>query len=605
MILQSAFIVCLFICTFLFLYLIILRKPMLTRILFILTAVCILLCSCQTDKSTKESSLDQVVVRLEKEPQRLNPMLYLLPEANTVMEHMYLSLCDYDPISGEWVPVLAIEMPQIRTTVNDEGSTEKVMEIEILPEAIWGDGSPVTAHDVVFTMKLTKLSGINAPAWKQLTQELKSIDIDESNPKKFTVTTIGDYFLTVDGFLSAEIFPSHIYDQEGRLGKYTYEDLRNMDDEVIVADSTLSDVAREFSSAKYSREPIIDGAGPYRLKQWEPGQFIVLERKENWWGGQYPNRPLLAANPDRIIYQIIADATVAITQLKNGEIDVISLAKIPSQSYLDLQQDLSITEQYSFHTPQLPRIYYLLLNNQDPRLADINVRKALAHSMDVDRIINQQEKGLGQKIAGPLGPSQSGYINSIPSPEYDIDLARKLLVEGGWKDIDGDGIVEKDGQELNLRFFITGSPLSTVISTLLKESALEAGINIELITKSGAAYRQENIIPGDYEITAQALTGEGRTDLYPSFHSEQIGVGGSNLAGYSDVEVDELIETIQYTDDEEERTKAYHAVQREIAEDQAVIFLYAPLEKFVVSKKFQPVISSKRPGFFVNAFKPS
>lgn len=578
---------------------------MLTRFLFILSAVCICLCGCQSEKSTEQSSLDQVVVRLLKEPQRLNPILYTLPESNTVMEHMYLSLCDYDPISGEWVAVLATEIPKIKTTVNEEGNTEKVMEVEILPEAIWSDGSPVTAHDIAFTMKLTKLPGINAPNWKQLTQELKSIEIDQSNPKKFTVTTIGDYFLTVDGFLSAEIIPRHIYDQEDRLGNYTYEDLRNMDDEAFDGDSVLSDVAREFSSAKYSREPIIDGAGPYSLKKWEPGQFIVLERKANWWGDQYPNRPLLAANPDRIIYQIITDPTVAITQLKNGEIDVMSLARVPSQSYLDLQQDSSIAAQYSFHTPQLPRIYMLLLNNQDPRLADINVRRALAHSMDVDRIINQQEKGLGQKIAGPLGPGQSGYINSIPSPEYDLDLARELLVNGGWKDIDGDGIVEKDGEELNLRFFITGSSLSTVISTLLKESALEVGINIELITKSGAASRQENIIPGDFEISAQALTGEGRTDLYPRFHSDQIGAAGYNWAGYSDAEVDKLLETIQYTDDEDERTKAYHAVQKEIAEDQVVIFLYAPLEKLVISKEFQPVISSKRPGFFVNAFRPS
>ena len=579
--------------------------PMLTRCLLALSAVFIVLSACQTEKATDHTSLDQVVVRLQKEPQRLNPLLYLLPEASMVMEHMYLSLCDYDPISGEWVPVLATEMPVIRTEVNVDGDTEKVIEIEILPEAIWVDGSPVTAHDFVFTMKLTRLTGINAPAWKQLTQELKSIDIDESNPKKFTVTTIGDYFLTVDGLLTAEIVPSYIYDQEGKLADYTYKQLYNMDDDAMDADSTLTDVAREFSSAKYSRESIIEGAGPYMLKQWEPGQFIVLERKENWWGDQFPDRTLLAANPDRIIYQIISDATVAITQLKSGEIDVISLARVPSQSYLDLQQDSSIAAQYSFHTPQLPRIYYLLLNNQDPRLADLNVRKALAHSMDVDRIINQQEKGLGYKIAGPLGPGQLGYINSIASPDYDVDLARELLVDGGWKDIDGDGIVEKDGQELNLRFFITGSPLSTVISTLLKESALEAGINVELITKPGAASRQENVIPGDFEITAQVITGEGRTDLYQYFHSDQIGVGGRNWAGYSDEAVDELLETIQYTDDEEERTTAYHALQREIAEDQAVIFLYAPLEKLVVSKKFQPVISSKRPGFFVNAFKPS
>ena len=114
---------------------------------------------------------------------------------------------------------------------------------------------------------------------------------------------------------------------------------------------------------------------------------------------------------------------MALTQLKSGDIDVVSLARVPSQTYLDLQQDSTISAEFSFHTPQLPQIYYLLLNNQDPRLADINVRKALAHSMDIDRIITQEEKGLGEKIAGPIAPGQTGYLNSIPSPAYDLDLS--------------------------------------------------------------------------------------------------------------------------------------------------------------------------------------
>ena len=581
---------------------------MLTKNLFILAVVCVLLCACQSDKYIDQSSLDQVVVRLQKEPQRLSPMLYTLPEAGIVMEHMYLSLCDFDPVSGDWVPVLASEMPEIKASKNEDGETEKTLEIEILPEAVWSDGSPITAHDITFTMKLTRLAGNTSPrwaVWKQMTDDLISIEVEESNPKEFILTTQGDYFGTTDQILTAEILPNHIYDSNGLLDDYSYEDLKSMTEEDMDGDSVLTRMVQEYNSAKYARQPIIEGAGPYGLKQWEPGQFIVLERKLNWWGGAYPNRTLLAANPERIIYQFIEDPTVALTQLKSGDIDVVSLARVPSQTYLDLQQDSTISAEFSFHTPQLPRIYYLLLNNQDPRLADINVRKALAHSMDIDRIITQEEKGLGEKIAGPIAPGQTGYLNSIPSPAYDLDLAKSMLRDGGWKDLDGDGILEKDGQELNLRFFITGSSLSTVISTLLKESALKAGINIELITKPSRASRQENIVPGNFEISAQVITGEGKTDLHPRFHSDQTGAKGYNWAGYSDPEVDELLETIRYTNDEEERIQAYHTVQQEIAEDQPVIFLYSPLEKLVVSKDFEPVISSKRPGFFVNAFKPS
>ncbi len=578
---------------------------MLTKNLFILGAVCLLLCACQSDKNIDQSSLDQVVVGLEKEPQRLNPLLYQFPEANIIMEHMYLSLCDFDPISGEWVPVLATEIPVTQTSKNDAGETEKTMKVEILPEAVWKDGSPVTGHDYEFTMKLTKLAGINSPGWTGLTQELSSVSIEEGDPKGFVITTKGEYFLTSDGLLSAEILPKHIYDREGLLDSYSYEDLGSMSIAAMEKDSVLVRIAKEFSSAKFARETIIDGAGPYALRQWEPGQYIVLERKNNWWGGVYPDRSLLLANPERIVYQFISDPTVAITQLKSGQLDVISLAKSPGQVYLDLQEDETVSTAYNFLNPQLPRIYFLLLNNQDARLSDVNVRRALAHSMDIDRLINQQEKGFGQRIVGPLSPIQPGYLNTITAPEYNIDLAKNILSDGGWIDQDGDGILEKDGQELNLRFFITGSPLSTTISTLLKENALEAGINIELITKPGRTSRQENIIPGDFELTAQSITPEGRADLFLRFHSDAIGVNGQNWGGYVDSEVDELIETIRYTDDEDVRLKAYHEVQREIAEDQPVIFLYAPIEKLVISKKFKPVVSSKRPGFFVNAFKPS
>ena len=156
---------------------------MLTKNLFILAVVCVLLCACQSDKYIDkyidQSSLDQVVVRLQKEPQRLSPMLYTLPEAGIVMEHMYLSLCDFDPVSGDWVPVLASEMPEIKASKNEDGETEKTLEIEILPEAIWSDGSPITAHDIAFTMKLTRLAGNSSPrwaAWKQMTDNLNSIE---------------------------------------------------------------------------------------------------------------------------------------------------------------------------------------------------------------------------------------------------------------------------------------------------------------------------------------------------------------------------------------------------------------------------------------------
>jgi len=278
------------------------------------------------------------------------------------------------------------------------------------------------------------------------------------------------------------------------------------------------------------------------------------------------------------------------------------MASSPSQVFLDLKKDSVIAADFNFYNPQLPRIYYILMNNQSESLSDVNVRKALAHCMDVDRLIDQQEKGLGDRLSGPFSPMQPGYLSTLLPVEYDITKANTLLSESGWVDNDGDGIRERNGQDLNLRFFITGSPLSTAISTLLQEAAAKAGIKVELITKSSRASRQENLIPGDFELTAQAITSEGKTDPYLRFHTSAMGAKGLNWGGYSNVTVDKLLETIRFTQDEQERLDAYGEFQQQIYDDQPMIFLYAPVEKFIVSSKYDPVISSKRPGFFVNAF---
>ncbi len=575
---------------------------MLVRNILLVYTALLFVVSCSSDQLTSTESLDQIIVHLEKEPQRLNPILQTISEERIVTEHMFLSLCDYDPISGEWVPVLTTEMPKSIKSKNERGGSITTVEVEIVPEAVWADGSPVTAHDFEMTMKMALLPRVNSPSWKAVIGDLAEIRISTEDPKVFSIVVTENHFKIIDALLTAEILPKHIYDSYSVLDQYTYQEIKSIATENLDSESSLIDLAKEFGSAKFSRDPIIEGVGAYRLKQWQTGQFIVLERQENWWGDKYPSRTLLAANAKRIIYQIISDPTVALTQLRSNQIDVMSLASLSSQVFLDLKQDSEMTSDYRFYNPQLPRIYYVLMNNQGEHLSDVNVRKALAHCMDVDRLIDQQEKGLGDRLSGPFSPLQPGYLSTLKPIQHDINQAKSLLSKSGWEDEDGDGIRERDGKKLNLRFFITGSALSTAISTLLKEEALKAGFNIELITKSSRASRQENLIPGDFELSAQAITSEGKTDPYLRFHTSAMGANGLNWGGYSNAKVDELLETIRFTEEDGERMKAYREFQQQIYEDQPMIFLYAPVEKFVVSSKYDPVISSKRPGFFVNAF---
>lgn len=566
------------------------------------------LVSCQSDNKDGNSK-EQIVVHLQQEPQRISPILETSGYERMVSEHIFLSLCDYDPVSLEMVPVLTTDVPEGVSSIGDDGTTITSYSIEILEDAVWDNGTPITGEDVVFTLKILSLPYVDSPLWKRMLESVVDIQVDKTNPKKFVVILSGDYFLQKEGILTAEIYPSHIYDGDNILKDQSFIELKGKDWEDEKEDfSIYKKFADVFSSPKMTKESGIQGAGPYKIESWETGQYIVLNKKNNWWGDQYPERTLLRAFPKKIVYQMIKDATVALTQMKGGNIDLMSLTSLPVQVYTDLQNTNKDIEKYQFETPSLFRLYYILLNNQDKRLSDKKVRKALAHLLDVDKIIDIQEGGMGTRINSPIHPKRPEYNSEIALVAYDIDEAINLLEEAQWMDRDNDGIREKitNGveEELNLRFFITGSKLSTTISTVLKENALKAGINIEILTKSSKVTRSEHVSTGDFEMTAQVITGESKPDPFGSWHSSASGTSGSNMSGFSNDRADQLMETIRTTKDEDERSQAYREFQEIIAEEQPVLFLYAPVERIVVSKDFDPLISSKRPGFFVNSFKP-
>lgn len=581
------------------------------KFLSILILSLIFFIQCTEDKKGDVKHIDRIVVHLQDEPQRLSPILETTSYERMVSEHVFLSLCDFDPVSLDLVPVLAKEVPVGHRTVDKEGRVITTYSIELLDDAVWSDGSAMTGEDFAFTMKLVSLPYVTSPGWKNLLQSLVDIKIDENNPKKFEVQLEGDYFLQKDGLLSAEIYPRYIYDPKGTLSAESYRELvdKNWDQLDSEVSNPYQELYNSFSSTKMTREVGIEGSGPYTLKAWESGQYLVLAKKDNWWGDNYPDRTLLQAYPKEIIYQIIKDQTVALTQMKGGNLDIMSLSSSPVQVFNDLKNDDVDEGKYIFKTPSLFRIYYVLLNNQDKRLSDIAVRRALAHVLDVNRIIDIQEDGMGTRMNSPIHPARPEFNRSLKLVNFDVDKAKSLLSDAGWMDVDGDGIREKivNGQKLklDLRFFISGSKLSTSISTILKENASLAGINIELITKAGKATRSENIYTGDFEMTAQAITGEARPDPFGAWHSSSVGTNGANMAGYSNEKADRLMEIIRTTQDEPERMQAYAEFQEIIAEDQPVLFLYAPVERLVISSKFEPLISSKRPGFFINSFKSS
>lgn len=372
-------------------------------------------------------------------------------------------------------------------------------------------------------------------------------------------------------------------------------------------DPAFAKFAEDLSSVRFSRE-MVQGAGPYDLVTWEAGQYIILERKDNYWGKTYADCSFLKANTQQIIFQIMEDDATAVTQLKNDQLDIVSLSSAQYQIFDDLKNDETFSQRYNFYTPDIFQFYYLPMNNQDPRLADKVVRKALNYLTDVDRMVDQIEGGYARKINSIIHPSKVEYNHALPDIPFDVGQALAMLEEAGWTDTDGDGVRDKviNGrkEQLAFRIFITGSNLSQSIAALLQEESKKAGINIIIINKQYRQTKEENLDTGDFELTTlRVRQSPAKADPYPYWHSSSIGLGGQNISRYGNPAADQLIETIRTTLDNDERMQAYQDLQQVFYDDYPVILLYAPVERYVVSNKFEPVISSKKPGYFANAFR--
>jgi peptide/nickel transport system substrate-binding protein len=521
-----------------------------------------------------------------------------------------LMLGEQNPVTMEYDPLLITEMPEAILIEGGENAGKYEYNFEILPDASWSDGSPVTAEDYLFTVKLIYHKGLNLVGYKTIYKQIiESISVDQEDPKKFTVITPNPDKDNLIFLCGVEVYPKQYYDPNDVLSKYSIEDLLDESnyENQINSDPALAEFASQFQEAKYSRE-VVEGAGPYKLSAWEADQFVRLERKENYWGDNYPDRIPLQAYPEEIIFQIVRDDVVAINQLSAGELDVAVLQSTTGERFLELKEEEVIASQFDFYTPKLSRYIYLQLNNESPFLSDKKVRKALAHLIDVDRIIEVVEGGVGTRVTSVISDSRPYYNNTLLPIPYDLEEAKRLLTEAGWTDTNGNGTVDKvingDLTEMQMRLHTSSSSLSQRVSLTMKEGAAQVGIGIDHIKQSFRVTRPQNLETGDFEITPMMSTSSPIDNLYQQWHSSQIGGKGQNYARFSNTEADQIFEELNQERDEEKRKELFKKAQQIIYDEYARLMLYAPVEKILVSKKFDPLITSRKPGYIANAFKP-
>ncbi|MFN4079741.1 MAG: ABC transporter substrate-binding protein, partial [Saprospiraceae bacterium] len=192
--------------------------------------------------------------------------------------------------------------------------------------------------------------------------------------------------------------------------------------------------------------------------------------------------------------------------------------------------------------------------------------------------------------------------------EFDLNKAKALLAEAGWSDSDNNGILDQeiDGVKTELTLDVlagTSQKVTELLANSLRESAEKIGIRLNIIP-SDINRLSSDTRQGQYET---ALIGAalypGLVELYQNYHSASLAPQGDNRSRFINPVADSLIEAIRTTENPQRRRQLYFAAQQLLHDETPDVFLYAPRQRYVASKRFRYVISSNRPGYYEQLFR--
>jgi len=385
-----------------------------------------------TPPDTKDAATGDWLIRQEmSDAEKLNPTVTNDAAAQGIYIYIFEPLIDVDRETYEIKPIIAKSAP----VVSDDHMT---YTFDLKENVTFSDGHPLTGEDVIFTIKTIKNPFTDAQALRNYFVDLKSVELVDGNKFKIKITMSKPYFKTVYTIGGTAITPKHILDLDGMNDKFTWDDLnaaqKSMDPKKY---PDMQKYADFLNSQEVSRDPkYVVGSGPYVLDKWITGQSVTLKRNDNYW-----NKKDIPNFPGKLIFKTIQeiDEMFVIQPL-----DFVENVKNPEQ--FNLKKAL-VTE---------PTYVFIAWNNKNPIFADKQVRWALSYAIDRQSIIDKIIYGMGTPVSTPVFIKSKYYNTDLPEIKYDPAKAKQILTEQGWKDTDGDGILDKviNGKKTDLNLLL-------------------------------------------------------------------------------------------------------------------------------------------------------
>lgn len=586
------------------------KQSAINSVLILATSLSIISCGGNSESTTTDTTpknVSDIVISHElSDAQMLNPVNYSDAGAGYILSNIFYRLIAIDFNTLELVPVVAKARPEIEIT---EDNKMKIT-YEIREEAKWDDGTPITAKDVEFAIKVIKNPKVDNINNKPYYEFIEDIVFYDDNPKKFTFICKDVYILAEVMSGDAPLLPRSIYDPKNLMSEFTIAQLTNNQEE-LSNNEKIIEFANDFNSEKYKRDKAsIVGCGPYLLEEWQTGQKVVIKKKENWWGDALKDQGMyFDINPSKIVYQTINDQTTAKEAMIAGKVDV--MRGIKAKDFKELLNTKKFTDNFKNHTPPQMAYTYLGLNVRKPMFSDKRTRKALAHLIDVDKIIDKIALGYGTRAVGPIHPAKKKqYNNNIKPYEYSPEKAKELLAEAGWNDTDGDGVLDNtiNGEKMKFEMsylYNQGNDSRKAVGLMFQEEARKIGITVNLVAQDWSIFL-ENTKQHDFDMYYGAWISTPIPNDHKQIYHTSSYNGGSNYTGFGNDETDALIDAIRVEIDEDKRAELNHKFQEILHDECSYIFLYNPMERIGIHNRFNNAeTSAMRPGYRLSGFSVS
>ena len=493
----------------------------------------------------------------------------LHPSFDSMLAKSYVVGLAHRPITvydADWnqTCLVCTELPDLEkgtarhvTAANGEPGME--VTYTLMEDAVWGDGTPITARDVAFSWEVGRHPKVGIDA-AELFNRIDRVEIESE--KRFTLH-YNKRTCEYQGITNLNLLPAHL--------------------EKELFDNAPADYRKR---SLYNTEPSRKGLwfGPYRVERIEDQERIILVRNENWWGKQ----PYF----DQIHIRAIENTAALTTALLAGDIDMIA-----GELGLSTEQALSLpdTIKEDFQVTFQPGLLYehidVMMDN--PALKDVRVRRALLHAVDRNAISEQLFQGKQPAAHGNVNPLDKWYDPTIPKYGFDPDMAARLLEEAGWTP-GPNGLRTKEGKRLTLTLMTTaGNKTRELVQQFLQSQWAAVGIDIRIENEPPQVLFGETIRKRKFPALAMFAWASAPESVPRStLHSEEIPTAenewrGQNYTGYASEEMDRIIDDLETECTDEDQTRLWSELQHLYAEDLPVLPLYFRANPYILPESLK------------------